>query len=209
MLTKSYKRESSARPLWRNRDYLLLQGGQIVSYIGNQQQFIALPLLILALTGSVVQAGIAVGLNTIAAIVVSPVAGALVDRWNRKATMLICDAGRMLITFTIPLAFWLHILTMPQIYIVAIISGIFGTIFGVANSSALPHVVTQEQLPTALSQSQAAYAGVRTVGSLIGGALYSVANVLPFLVNAISFGISVLSLGLIRGNFQRSEKGSQ
>ena len=51
---------SGPRSLWRNRDYLLLQSGQVVSSLGDQQQFIALPLLILALTGSPLQAGLAV-----------------------------------------------------------------------------------------------------------------------------------------------------
>jgi len=68
--------------------------------------------------------------------------------------------------------------------------------------------VTQGQLPMALSQSQAAYTSVRVVGSLIGGTLYSIGKVIPFLVNALSFGVSVLSLGLIRGNFQRSQEDS-
>ena len=109
---QSREHEATAPPLWRNRNYLLLQGGQIVSYLGNQQQFIALPLLVLALTGSVVQAGIAVSVSTIAVLVVSPIAGALVDRWDRKRTMLVCDAGRMILTLTIPLAFWFHALTI-------------------------------------------------------------------------------------------------
>lgn len=192
--------------LWRNQDYLLLQGGQIVSFMGNQQQFIALPLLILALTGSAIQAGIAIGLNTVATIVVSPIAGALADRWNRKATMLICDAGRMLVTFSIPLAFWLHMLTMPLIYVVVTVTGIFGTVFGVANTAALPNVVTQEQLPVALSQAQSAYTSLRVLGSLVGGTLYSLGRVLPFLANAISFAVSVGSLSLMRGNFQASRE---
>src|SRR5690242_6464371 len=92
---------SGPRSLWRNRDYLLLQSGQVVSSLGDQQQFIALPLLILALTGSPLQAGLAVSLNTIAVLVVSPLAGALVDRWDRKRTMLLCDAGRMLLILSI------------------------------------------------------------------------------------------------------------
>jgi MFS family permease len=195
--------ETTAPPLWRNRNYLLLQGGQIVSYLGNQQQFIALPLLALALTGSVVQAGIAVSVSTIAVLAISPIAGALVDRWDRKRTMLICDAGRMILTLTIPLAFWLHALTMVQLCVVVAAAGVLGAIFSVANSAALPNVVTPAQLPAALSQSQAAYSGVRTVGSLIGGTLYSIGSAVPFLVNAVSFGASVLSLGFVRGNFQR------
>jgi MFS family permease len=206
---KSHEAESNSPPLRRNHNYLLLQSGQIVSFIGNQQQFLALPLLVLALTGSTVQAGLAIGLNAVATIVVSPIAGVLVDRWNRKTTMLLCDAGRMLVTLTIPLAFWSHVLTISQIYVAVAIANILGTIFSVANAVALPNVVTQDQLPMALSQSQAAYTSVRLVGSLIGGALYSIGKVIPFLVNALSFGVSVLSLGLIRGNFQRSRENSR
>lgn len=197
---------STALPLWRNRNYLLLQGGQIVSYIGNQQQFIALPLLVLALTGSVVQAGIAVSLSTIAVLVVSPIAGALADIWDRKRTMVVCDAGRMCVTLTIPVAFWFHVLTMPQMYVVVTIAGVLGTIFSVANSAALPNVVPRDHLPAALSQSQAAYSTVRTFGSLLGGTLYSVGTVFPFLVNALSFGASVFSLNLIRGDFQSGKE---
>jgi MFS family permease len=206
MQAKTNEHKSDALPLWRNRNYLLLQGGQIVSYIGNQQQSFALPLLVLALTGSAVQAGIAVGLSAIATIVVSPLAGALVDRWDSKTTMLLCDAGRMLLVFTLPLAFWFHVLTMPQIYIVVTIAGALATIFSVANTAALPNVVTQDQLPAALAQSQAAFTGVRVFGSLIGGVLYSIGRILPFLVNGISFGASVLSLGIIRGSFQSSKE---
>lgn len=204
---KSHEYKTNASPLWRNHNYLLLQGGQIVSYVGNQQQFIALPLLILALTGSALQASIAVSLNTIAVLIVSPLAGALTDRWNWKMTMLICDAGRMILMLTIPIAFWLRILTMLQLYIVVTIAGVLGTIFSVANTAALPNVVTREQLPSALSQSQAAYSCVRTFGSLLGGTLYSLGITFPFLANAVSFGASVFSLGLIRGNFQSSQEG--
>ncbi|QBD77158.1 MFS transporter [Ktedonosporobacter rubrisoli] len=202
---KSHKPNQS---LWLNHSYLLLEGGQIVSYLGNQQQSFALPLLVLALTGSIVQAGIAISLSTIAVIVISPLAGALVDIWNRKTTMLICDAGRTLLTITIPLAFWFHTLNILQLYIIVTLTGILGTIFEVANTAALPNVVTREQLPAALSQSQAAYSCVRTFGSLLAGVLYSIGAIIPFLANAISFGLSVFSLGLIRGNFQSQKEVS-
>lgn len=202
---KPNKYEKNSTPLWRNHNYLLLQGGQIVSSVGNQQQFIALPLLILAITGSALQAGIAVSLNTIAVLVISPLAGALVDRWDRKWTMLLCDAGRMLLTLTIPLAFWLHMLSILQIYLVVTTTGVFSTVFSVANTSALPNVVTHEQLPAALSQTQIANNCVRTFSSLLGGALYTIGYVFPFLVNGISFGVSVLSLSFIRGKFQAAQ----
>jgi MFS family permease len=119
---KPHQNASNSPPLWRNHNYLLLQSGQIVSFIGNQQQFIAVPLFVLALTGFVVQADLAIGFNAVATIVVSPIAGVLVDRWNRKTTMLLCDAGRMLVTLTLPLAFWLHVITMLQIYMAVAIT---------------------------------------------------------------------------------------
>ena len=205
MSVKSHERPSASSSLWRNHDYQLLQGGQVVSYIGNQQQFIAIPLLVLTLTGSAVQVGIVMGLNTIAVLVVSPLAGMFADKWNRKWTMLLCDAGRMFIIFTIPLAYWFHMLAMWQIYLAVTGAGVLGTIFSVANVAALPSVVTPEQLPVALSQSRVAYSVVRTFGSLLGGTLYSLGEMFPFLTNAISFGVSVFSLSFIRGNFQRSQ----
>jgi MFS family permease len=201
-----HEHKTTSPPLWRNANYLLLQAGQIVSFIGNQLQFIALPLLVLAVTNSAIQAGIAVGLGTIAVLVINPIAGALVDRWDRKRTMLLCDAGRMLITLTVPLAFWFHVLTLWQIYLVVIVVGALGTIFSVANTATLPHVVTHEQLPTALAQSQTVFSFIRTFGSLLGGAIYSIGSIFPFLINAISFGVSVFSLSLIRGNFQSDQK---
>ncbi|HET8912988.1 MAG TPA: MFS transporter [Ktedonobacteraceae bacterium] len=203
---KFHEDQAKRPPLWHNKNYVLLLGGQVVSFIGNQQQFLALPLFILATTGSAVQAGLTIGLNAVAMIVVSPIAGVLVDRWNRKVTMIVCDSGRALFALVIPAAFWLHILTMPLIYLVVILASILGAIFNVANAAALPDVVAQEQLPLALSQSQAAYTCVRVAGSLIGGALYSLGKVIPFLANAFSFGVSVLSLRLIRGNFRDSQQ---
>lgn len=205
-MLKSHENGSNSMSLWRNRNYLLLQGGQIVSFIGNQQQFLALPLLVLALTGSTIQAGLAIGCNAVATLVVSPIAGVLVDRWDRKKTMVWCDIGRTFVIVTIPLAFWFHMLTMVQIYVVVVLAGVLGTLFSAANAAALPNVVTQDQLPIALAQSQSAYTIVRILGSLIGGTLYSLGKVIPFLVNAFSFGISVLSLSLMRGNFQRGQE---
>jgi MFS family permease len=198
----SHHQKPTASPLWRNRDYLLLQGGQLVSSLGTQQQSFALPLLVFALTGSVVQAGIVVSLNTSAVLVVSPLAGVLADHWNRKWTMLLCDAGRMMLTCTIPLAYSFHALSLLYLSVVVALAGVLGTLFSTAQTAALPNVVTREQLPLALAQSQMASSSVRTVGSLVGGALYSIGMVFPFLANAVSFGVSVASLSLLRGPFQ-------
>src|SRR5215469_3681604 len=95
-------------PLWRNRDYLLLWSGQAVSLLGSEASQLALPLLILSLTQSPAQAGIAGALRSLAYLLLGLPAGALIDRWDRKCTMILCDGGRALALGSIPLALALH-----------------------------------------------------------------------------------------------------
>src|SRR5438105_13619731 len=87
-------REVPARqtsPLWRNRDYLLLIGGQGVSAVGSQISLVAFPLLIFALTRSPAQTGLMASLRSLPYALFTLPAGALVDRWNRKQLMILCD----------------------------------------------------------------------------------------------------------------------
>src|SRR5215467_10486878 len=105
-----------ARPLLFNRDYMLLWSGQVVSLIGTEASTLALPLLVFALTGSAAQAGFMGAVRAVPYLLFSLPAGALVDRWNRKRTMIICDAGRAMSLASIPVAYVLGDLTMLQIY---------------------------------------------------------------------------------------------
>lgn len=66
--------------LWRNRDYMLLWSGQVVSSLGSTVSAIVMPLFILVLTGSPWLAGIAGALNTLPYLVFSLPVGALIDR---------------------------------------------------------------------------------------------------------------------------------
>src|SRR5467141_1633542 len=92
------------KSLWFNRDYMLLWSGQMVSNIGTQVSQLAFPLLILALTGSAAQAGFAGALRALPYLFFSLPAGALIDRWDRKLTMILCDTGRALSLGSIPVA---------------------------------------------------------------------------------------------------------
>src|SRR5581483_11929379 len=81
-------------PLWRNSDYMLLWSGQDVSSVGTRVSQLAFPLLVLALTHSPALAGLIGALRGLPyALFILP-AGAMVDRWNRKRVMILCDAGR-------------------------------------------------------------------------------------------------------------------
>ncbi|MGW4292023.1 MFS transporter [Micromonospora chersina] len=191
------------RTLWRQPDFRLLLGGRLVSQLGDQLQFLALPLLTVALTGSSTQAGIVLGLQTIVYLVFGLVAGALVDRWDRKTTMIWCEIGRGSLTATIPIAAASGVLAMPQLFAIAVANGVLSTLFGAANSSALPNIVTKAQLPSALGAVGAMSNTLRIVGASVAGVAYALGRMVPFAFNAVSFLASAATLRAIRADFQQ------
>lgn len=201
-ITPPAQTSARPRPLWRNRDYLLLWSGQAVSSIGGEASNLALPLLILTLTHSPAQAGFAGALRALAYLLLGLPAGALIDRWDRKRTMIFCDAGRALALGSIPLALALGRLTMAQLYLVSMIEGALYVFFSLAESAALPRVVAKSQLPAATAQNEVTGGVVTLLGPSLGGVLFGVGRALPFLVDAVSYAASMLSLSWIRQPFQ-------
>jgi MFS family permease len=195
-------------PLWRNRDYMLLWSGQVVSTLGVTVTQIALPLLILAITGSPQVAGLAAGLSILPYVLFGLPAGALVDRWDRKRVMLLCDLGRAINIATIPLALAFGALTIWQIYVVAFIEGTLLVFFDLAEVAALPQVVRREQLADATGQNQATFALAGLIGPALGGFLYGLGRALPFVTDAVSYLASVGTLLLIRTRFQDERAAS-
>ncbi len=188
--------------IWRNGDFRLLLGGQLVSQLGDSLQMLALPLLVLALTGSAAQAGLVLGISTATYLAVGLVAGALVDRWDRKRTMIWCEIGRAVLTATIPVVMIWDALTMAQLYGVAVATGILTVLFRTAWSTALPNVVPAHQLPDALGAVHASGSALSIVGSSIAGATYALGRAVPFAFNVVSFLISAVTLRAIRTRFQ-------
>ncbi len=77
-----------------NRNFTLLWVGDALSEVGSQATSVAMPLLVLALTGSPAKAGL-VGLARSLAYPLTPLpAGVLVDRWDRRRVMIVCAVGR-------------------------------------------------------------------------------------------------------------------
>ncbi len=186
------------QPLWRNRDYVLLWAGQAVSILGTQVSQLAFPLLVLALTGSAAQAGFVAATRSVPWLLFALPAGALVDRWPRKPTLILCSVGGAAALGSIALAYALGVLTIGQLVVVSFVEGTLALVFGLAETSALPQVVSREQLPAAIAQQQAQYAVGGLLGPPLGGALFGIAQLLPFLLDAVSYSISAVSLRLIR-----------
>lgn len=188
--------------LWRNRDFMLLWSGQLISMIGSQVSQLAFPLLVLAITRSPAQAGIVGALRGLPFAILCLPAGALVDRWDRKRVMLLCDSGRALALGSIPVALWLGHLSFLQLCLVALTEGTLMTFFSLAELACLPHIVPKEQLPAATAQNQAIDSSSWTLGPFLGGFLYGLGHAVPFLLDAISYVCSVLGLLFIRARFQ-------
>lgn len=194
--------EQHAGRLWQNRDYLLLWCGQAISTTGSTASELALPLLILSLTHSPVQAGLVGALHTVAILLANLPAGALVDRWNRKHTMMWCDSGRAIALASIPLALALGHLTTVQLYLAAVVEGTLAAFFDLAQAASIPRVVRKEQLPVTIAQQEVTAGVVTLLGPSLGGALYGLARSLPFLADAISYLASVCSLVFVRTPLQ-------
>lgn len=191
------------KPLWLNLDYMLLWSGQMVSNVGTQVSTLAFPLLILALTNSPAQAGFAGALRALPYVIFSLPAGALIDRWDRKRVMILCDTGRALSMASIPVALVLGHLAILQLYLVSLIEGTLFVFFNIAEAACLPRVVPREQLPAATAQNMATDGITVLLGPSLGGALYTAGRLLPFVADAVSYVVSVISLFFIKTKFQK------
>jgi predicted MFS family arabinose efflux permease len=195
--------QATALPLWRNRDYMWLWSGQVISTLGSTASTIIYPLLILALTGSPEAAGVAGALRALPYLALSLPVGALIDRWDRKAVMIRCDIGRALAVASIPAAVAFDALTVAQIYAVTLIEGSLFVFFNIAEVAALPRVVPAVQLPEATAQNEAGYGVAHILGPPMGTVLYQTfGRSVPFIADALTYCVSIASLLRVKAPFR-------
>lgn len=172
-----------------------------VSTLGSNTAGIVYPLLVLALTGSPEIVGWVTALRVTPFVVLCLPVGAMVDRWDRRRVMLVCDLGRALTVGSLPLALLWGQPTLAQIMLVAIVEGTLMVFYNLAEVAALPRVVPLQQLPQASGINQAGWYASSIAGPALGTALYQVSRVLPFAVDALSYLISAFTLWRLRGDF--------
>src|SRR2546425_5373678 len=132
-------------PLSRNRDFATLLVSQSVSAGGDAVSATALPLLVLALTGSGLAMGIVGAVSTGADFVMGTIAGALADRGDRKRMMFLADLGRAIFTSLIPLCDLVHGPTMAVIILVSAPLAILRGFFRAGYLAAMPNLVGRSQ----------------------------------------------------------------
>ena len=192
----------SNRPLRKSRDFTLLWCGQAVSGLGSSATFLAYPLLTLATTGSAVAAGAVGTVTGVVGVVFRIPGGALADRWNRRTLMIACDAGRILLLTTLFILIATGHVNLTVITVVAVSSSLLAVAFEPASLAAVSQVVPPEQLPDAFGWTEARNFGASTAGPPLGGALFGIARAAPFLFDAVTHLLSLLTLLAIRGPLQ-------
>ena len=193
-------------PLRRNRDFLLLQAGQLLSGIGTQSGLIAYPMLVLSLPGSAAMAGVVAFARALSSTVLALPAGLMADRWDRRRLMIGADAVRVLAVGSLVVAILSDRLAFWMIALVAFVEGSGAAVFLAAEAGALRAVVPVRQLPDAAGARSGRLAAVWLVGPTLGGALFGIARVLPFLADVVSYAFSTLSLLAMRTPFQQERQ---
>jgi DHA3 family macrolide efflux protein-like MFS transporter len=179
--------------------YLVFWIGQLISLLGSSIINFVVIWWIVKETGDPNLLGFTYFLNMLPIIIISPIAGVFIDRWNRKAIILIADFSQALITFWLLLIFFFG---MQQVYIVIIINSLRGVCqaFHFPTVKAIiPIMVPKDKLSRMNALDYLFNGGVQIVGPAIGAILYELYPIhLILWVDIFTFFIAVIPLILIK-----------
>jgi len=135
--------------LLKNRNFMLLFIGQVVSNLGNAVFSIAVVWYIMSLVGEN-DSGAYIGIfgmcTLIPFIVFGPISGVYVDKIDRKKIIVGTDVIRGLIMIALMILMYIDFYPLVSLFVLTIISVIFGTFFNPAVNASIPNVVDEEQL---------------------------------------------------------------
>ena len=194
--------------LWHHRDFLRLWVGDSISQIGTMVSLIALPLLaIKVLDATPFEVGLLTTAETAAFLLVGLPAGAWVDRVRRRNVLILGDIGRAVLLGSLPLAWYLDLLTLAQLYAVALFTGVLTVFFDVAYQSYLPGLVGRDYLVEGNAKLEASRAVAQIAGPSVGGALVQWLTA-PYavLVDAASYLWSAVWVAAIRNREPKPER---
>ena len=193
--------------LWGHRDFRLLWGGETVSELGAQVSRLAIPLLaVRTLHATTFEMGLLTAASTAAFLVVGLPAGAWVDRMRRRRLMIGADLGRVLALGSVPVAYALGWLTLAQLFVVTLVSGVLTVFFDVAYQSYLPALVGRAHLVEGNAKLTGSEQAAAVAGpSLAGWLVQLLGSATAVAVDAASFVVSALALSAIRADEPRPD----
>jgi predicted MFS family arabinose efflux permease len=208
LASRTRPRPDSEPSLLRSQGFRSVFTAAAVSTLGTQISFLAVPLLaVSALNATPAQLGALGILKTIAFLVVGLPAGAWLDRIRRRGVMVAADLARAALLASVPVAWWLHILTIEQLYLVVLLTGLATLFFDVAALSYLPFVAGRDRLTSANSALQGWDGAASVAGPSIAGYLVQLASApVAVLIDAATYLWSAAFLAGIRRREPQPER---
>jgi MFS family permease len=192
----------------RHRDFRLFWGGQLVSQIGTWMQSVAQAWLVLELTQSPLQLGIVSALQFTPILLLSPVGGALSDRFAKRRVLLVSQTAMKLQALVLAVLVWSGYIQYWHVAVLALLYGLGRAIDIPARQSYVTDLVGRSDLPNAVALNSVVMNGARIVGPAAAGLLIAAFGVaLAFLLNGISFIAVLLALLAIRTEGQPDPAG--
>ena len=210
-VAKNEKRGTLIRHLLRalrSRNYRLFVAGQSVSLVGTWMQQVAMSWLVYRLTGSAMLLGIVGFASQIPAIFISPVAGVLADRWDRRRLLIATQALAMIQAVFLAIVVLTGIVQVWQIIFLSLLLGIINAIeIPVRQSFVVDMVEHREDLGNAIALNSSMVNGARLIGPSIAGLLVAlVGEGVCFILNAVSYLAVIVALAAMhipQGSHQR------
>ncbi|MDR7324251.1 MULTISPECIES: MFS transporter [Catenuloplanes] len=183
----------------RERNYRLWAASDIVSIGGTWMQVLGLNWLVLSATGSATAMGLIVMLQSLPVLLLGSWGGALADRLPSRPVLVISQAIRAALSVALVAATVAGSDALWPIYGVALLSGVISSIEGPALGRFGSALVPRDSLAPALALGSVLSSGGRIVGMALGGVLVGLSGPgVLFAINAASFGVVILALGMMR-----------
>lgn len=184
-----------------NRNFRSLWTGQVVSLLGDWFNLIASAALISHLTRSGLAVGSLFVVRMLAPFLVSPLAGVLADRYNRKLLLIVADIFRGIIVLG-----FLFVTTPEQAWLLYVLSAIqlaFSGVFFPARNSIIPDIVSRTELGAANAISTTTWSVMLSLGAAIGGIVAGQWGIYPaFVVDSLSFFFSAFFISRVHYTHQ-------
>jgi MFS family permease len=179
--------------LLRHPDLARLWAGHSLSLLGSQLSTLALPLLVLHTSGSPALAGLVGTVRMLTYLASNLPAGALADRLPRRSVLVLADVVRSAAVLTVGVALWSgHTLPVAALLAAGAVDTAVSAVAGPAGTAVLRHLVPLADMPRVLALDGNRRLVLGLVGPLLGGVLYGAAPALPFLIDGVSYGASLL-----------------
>jgi DHA3 family macrolide efflux protein-like MFS transporter len=181
------------------RVFLLIWFGQLISLVGSGLTGFALGVWVYQRTGSVTQFSLILLFTALPGIIFSPIAGALVDRWDRRWAMILSDTGAGVCTLMIALLLMANHLEVWHIYIIMTLSSTFSAFQWPAYSAATTLLVPKEHMGRASGMVQMGEAVAQIASPTLAGVMMGYIGVGGvILIDFATFIFALLTLYFVR-----------